>query len=551
MADVTPASILAKTATGAGWIIGWRMFTRILGLANTFLLVRLLLPEDFGLVALAMSLSQAIDALSSLGVEEAVIREKAPSSHVYDSAFTINVIRGLTTSAILAACAWPVGLFFHDARLFPVMLALAAGSLVGSFENIGIVDFRRGIAFEKEFLLMSVPRLTSIVVSVGLACIFRSYWALVAAILTSNVVRVAMGYKLHPYRPRFSMQAWRQIAGFSFWSWLLSLTSLTRDRSDSFVIGRLLDITQVGIFSVGVEIASLAATELVSPLARACFSGFASARNAGLEADTGRIFLRVIGSAVLLALPASVGVSLIAGPIVKLALGSRWIGATIVIQVLGVALSVMILGLISASLLNAYAALRGTFRVQLISVAVRVPLMIVLVPRLGLLGAAAGMAVATSVEHLSYLVMTLRRLHLTVIDVLASTWRCVLSAGAMAAVMAVFGLGWNRVPDDRAALLTDLLAAVSLGAVVYGGTVAVLWVASGRPPGAESSILDVLRRSCSQAAIAIQRQRRTYFGYAVHRPISPRTKTSAANLGYERDQAALVGPAGEEVSFEE
>jgi lipopolysaccharide exporter len=102
----------------------------------------------------------------------------------------------------------------------------------------------------------------------------------------------------------------------------------------------------VGIFSVGAEIAGLAASELVSPLARTCFSGFASARNAGLEDDTGRIFLRVIGSAVLLALPASVGVSLVADPIVKLALGSRWTGATSVIQVLGVTLSVMILGLI-------------------------------------------------------------------------------------------------------------------------------------------------------------------------------------------------------------
>ncbi len=516
MAEVTRTSILAKTATGAGWIIGWRMLTRILGLANTLLLVRLLLPDDFGLVALAMSLFQAIDALSSLGVEEAVIREKAPSSDLYDSAFTINVIRGLATSAILAVAAWPVGLFFHDARLFPVMLALAAGSLVGSCENIGIVDFRRGIAFEKEFLLMSVPRLTSIVVSVGLACIFCSYWALIAAILTSNIVRVAMGYKLHPYRPRLSLRAWRQIAGFSFWSWLLSLTSLTRDRSDSFIIGRLLDITQVGIFSVGVEIASLAATELVSPLARACFSGFASARNAGLKDDTGRIFLRVIGSAVLLALPASMGVSLVADPIVKLALGSRWIGATIVIQLLGVALSVMILGLISASLLNAYAVLRGMFRVQLVSVAVRIPLMLVLVPRMGLLGAAIGMALATSVEHLSYLVMALRRLHLTATDVLASTWRSLLSAGAMAAVMAALGFGWSRVPDDRAAVLTNLLTAVPLGAVVYGGMVASLWLATGRPAGAESSVVDMLWRSCSWPVIVIRRG----FG---HMPVLRRT----------------------------
>lgn len=499
-------AILAKTARGAGWIIGWRMFTRVMGVASTLFLVRLLAPADFGLVAIAMGFGQAADSLSSLGVEEAVIREKTPTRALYDSAFTINVIRGAATASLMAAVAWPVADFFNDQRLFPVMLALAAGLLVAACENIGIVDFRRDIAFEKEFLLMSVPRAISIVVGIGSAFVLRNYWALVTAILTSVALRMAMTYAIHPFRPRFGLSAWRQIAGFSFWSWLLSLSSLLRDRCDNFVIGRVLDVTQVGIFSVGFEIASLPTTEFVSPLGRACFSTFAAARNSGTAIEISDAFLRVLSSMTLIALPAGFGISLVAAPIVTLAFGSSWLGATVTVQILGVALSVTIMGMISVSLLNAYAVLQKMFWVQMAAVAIRIPLLIVLVARMGLAGAAIGVALATAFEHLLYLGMTLRRLHLTLGGLLSHTWRCLVATTLMTVVLISSGLGWTAAPDDPARVAGRLALAVGVGAVVYASSIAALWIASGRPAGPERDMLDIMARLGRRAAQVMRRQ---------------------------------------------
>ena len=514
MADPTTDSTLAKVAKGAGWIIGWRMMTRVLGLASTLFLVRLLLPSDFGLITIATSFGQAIDALSALGVEEAVIREKTPSRDLYDSAFTINIIRGLATCVILLLSAWPVGLFFSDMRLVPVMIVLAGCSLVGACENIGVVDFRRDIAFEREFLLMLVPRIASTLTAVGLAYLFHSYWALMAAISLSSVIRVAMGYVLHPFRPRLGLRAWRQIAHFSFWSWLLSLTGLVRDRCDTFVIGRVLGITQVGTFSLGVEIASRPATELVSPLARASFSGFAAARNLGSDAGAAQTFLRVLSSAALLSFPAGVGISLLAEPIVKLAFGSRWLGATTVIEVLGIGLLVLVLGLISASLLNAYGLLRGRFMVQLAAIAARIPLVIVLVMHMGLPGAAIGTMMGAVVEHALYVAMALRRLRLTLADLLRHLWRCSAAAAAMAAALLGGGLGWSQASDEPAVLATNLMIAVPFGAAVYGVAVAALWLAAGCPHGAERDAVDVIQRLCRQVVSVVRKQWNAIHGHS-------------------------------------
>ncbi len=505
MSGAAPDSVLAKTAKGAGWVIGWRMMTRALGLLSTLCLVRLLLPADFGLVTLATGFSQAIDSLSSLGVEEAVIREERPTRDLYDSAFTINVIRGAATAALVAGAAWPVAQFFGDPRLFPVMLALAAGALVAAFENIGIVDFRRDLTFEKEFVLMLLPRLASIAVAIGLAFAFHTHWALVSAILVGILLRTVLGYRMHPCRPRLRLPAWRQIAGFSFWSWLLSLSSLLRDRCDGFVIGRVFGIAQVGVFAVGSEIASLPATELISPLSRACFSGFAATR--GDKAGTAETFLRVIGSAALLAVPAGVGLSLVADPVVRLAFGAAWSGAAVVIQVLGVALTLMVGGAIGSALLNAHALLRPLLGIQALSVAVKLALLIVLTPWRGLLGAALVVSLATALEQGLTLALTLRYLGLGGADVLRVTWPSLLGASAMAAGMAALGFGWTAVNRSGAALAGALLAAVMAGAVIYAAAVGACWAVRGRPDGAERDMLGMISRMGANAAVLVRRGR--------------------------------------------
>src|SRR3954451_1927164 len=146
----TDASILEKTARGAGWVVAWRMITRTLGLFSTLILVRLLAPSDFGLVALGSSFSVAIEAFSWIGLEEGVIRHREPSPELYDTAFTLGVLRGAAVGAVIAAAAYPGALFFEEPRLFAVIVALGFTVLMEGLINVGTVEFRREFSFQKE-----------------------------------------------------------------------------------------------------------------------------------------------------------------------------------------------------------------------------------------------------------------------------------------------------------------------------------------------------------------------------------------------------------------
>ena len=98
-----PLSVSKRAAMGAGWIIAWRFATRNLGLLSTLILVRLLQPSDFGLVALATGFINSVDALSAIGVQDALVRAPGLDRNLYDTGFGLSVLRGCLTALAIAA----------------------------------------------------------------------------------------------------------------------------------------------------------------------------------------------------------------------------------------------------------------------------------------------------------------------------------------------------------------------------------------------------------------------------------------------------------------
>jgi lipopolysaccharide exporter len=468
--------------------MAWRLGMRALGLVSTLVLVRLIAPADFGIIALATSFMQTIDGMLTLGTEEAVIREAAPGRAFYDTAFTLNLLRGLSVTVLVAALAYPAATFFADPRLGPVLLFVACLPILDSTANIGAVDFRRDFAFHKEFAIMVLPKLCGIIAAMTTAVLFHSYIAMLAGMGVNRTLRVIMSYVMHPFRPGLSLKAWRGLAGYSLWTWVLSLAVLVRDRCDSLLLGRLMNTAAVGFYSVGAEVAALPTTELIEPVGRAAFSGFAAGRQE--NADPGETFLRLIGSAALLTLPAGVGLSLVAAPLVTLAFGYGWEQAIPVLRILSLSFTVMVFGHLSLHLLSAHALLGRLVGITLAGAAARVALLVFLIPRFGLTGAAVGAAIAVVLEQGLTVATALRRFHVDAHAIIRRIWRPVIAGAAMAVVLSGIGLGWTDDPD-----LVHLMEAVIIGTGVYVTVLLGSWVLAGRPAGPETDVLALLRRA--------------------------------------------------------
>ena len=488
--EATAPSVSHRTATGAGWIIAWRMATRNIGLVSTLILVRLLQPSDFGLVALATGIISSVDALSAIGVQDALVRAPDLDRELYDTGFGLSLLRGILTALLIALIAWPAARFFGDARLIVVMLALSAGTVISAFENIGIIDFRRDVAFRKEFDMQLWSRVVSAAMTIGVAVVWRSYWALIAGILTYRLVRLFQSYVMSPYRPRVTFRAWRRIIGFSLWTWAGMILSQIQERSDSIIIGRLLGTMQVGVFAVGVELGSLPATEVVEPMGRALFPGFASLHNA--SSGVASLFLGAVGIGFMLVLPAGVGISMVADPMVRLCLGEQWLAAVPVVQIMAVGAIVAVFIHAAANLINAIGRPRVTFFTGLASTLVKVSALLLLVPRVGLPGAAAALAGSSLVNVVVLLWYALPRAAVSPSQLLACMIRPAIATLAMVGVLWQLGMAWT--PAAAAFGFAGDAAARSLtGALCYALVLFGTWFAMGRPDGAERLALTMAK----------------------------------------------------------
>ncbi|RPI46364.1 MAG: lipopolysaccharide biosynthesis protein [Betaproteobacteria bacterium] len=484
-------SLREKVVRGATWMVALRLCDRLFGLASLFVLARLLVPEDFGVIALVNALIGLLGLMGAFGLETALVRSRDAGKPQFDTVFTFRAMFGLAMALVLAAVAKPAADFYGDPRVTNVVLALACARLIGAFENVGLVYFRKDLAFDKEFRFVFCKRiLVTLAVTLPLAFYLRDYRALVAGTLAGSVVGVALSYYLHPYRPSFGLPAWRELFGFSKWMLATNLVGFAYSRAADFIIGRLLGAGALGVFSLSKEISVLPSSELAAPMQRAAFSGYA--RLSGDVVALRQAYLRVVSVLSSVVIPAGAGLCLLAAPLVHLFLGDRWLDAIPVVQILAVE-GILVVGLSSAHYI--YLTL-GTPQkltsVLALHAGVSITLMLILIPAHGLVGAATAWIGASVVAMPINLGILSRALQMRGVRIWEATWRPIISTCIMALSVLVLESVWTpgATPIASAA---HLAASVALGVATYAAATTWLWWLAGRPDGPERLVIDRAR----------------------------------------------------------
>ncbi len=127
-------SLNSRMATGAAWMVLLRLSDRAIGLISTVVLARLLMPGDFGLIAIAAAVIGMLEILGAVGLDVALIQRADARREHFDTAWTFHVLFGLFAALVVAGIARPVASFYEDPRLVGVMLMLAATSALQAFE---------------------------------------------------------------------------------------------------------------------------------------------------------------------------------------------------------------------------------------------------------------------------------------------------------------------------------------------------------------------------------------------------------------------------------
>jgi O-antigen/teichoic acid export membrane protein len=474
-----------KIVKGSMWISAARLITNILAATSTLVLAAYLTPDDFGIVAIGTTILMIVTATTELSLSQALVRHKDPTVGHFNTAWSLNALRGVLLVIIMIASAYPIARAYEDNRLVWIIFSLAFSVLIGSLTNPRRIMLERSLVFWQEFLLTVSQKLSGSLVSIFIAITYQSYWSLVVGTIIGQVVNVAVSYMAVPFKPKFSLMHARELFNFSGWLTAAQVINTLNWRFDYLLVGKVLGTVNLGQYSVGSNLAMLPTRETIAPLTLTIFPAFAS-----IADDRPRLRAAYQkGQAILsaVALPAGFGMILIAEPLVRAVMGPRWAVAVFVIQALSGIFALQTLGQFAQPLGMALGHTKLLFFRDIQLFVVRIGVILSATLLYGLNGLIIARVMTGLLAIIFNLYLVRRFLEITIVDQLKVNWRAIVSTAIMMAGTSFLLTGTFQAADKWTAYCS-IAARMLLSIAIYFIAMFGMWLASGKPAGPEAEI---------------------------------------------------------------
>ncbi|UYV38726.1 oligosaccharide flippase family protein [Rhodobacteraceae bacterium D3-12] len=253
-------SVLARAVRSAGLTIVGFGTSQGLRLISNLILTRLLFPEAFGMMALITVFLMGLNMFSDVGVTPAIMQsERGDEEDFLNTAWTIQVIRGLCLFVVACGIAWPVAWFYGEADL-ALMLPVSALSLViAGFNPTRLDQANRHLRLGRVTALDMFNQAVGIGAAILLAWLWQSVWALVISGVIGALVQLVVYSMFLPgaaNRFRWEKPAAQELIGFGKWIFLSTVAGFFLSQADKLLIGKYLPLDQFGVYNIGYFLAS-------------------------------------------------------------------------------------------------------------------------------------------------------------------------------------------------------------------------------------------------------------------------------------------------------
>jgi lipopolysaccharide exporter len=324
-----------KALRGIPWTLGTFASSRLITLGSTIVLARLLVPADFGIVALATLAVGLFNIFSTLGLSGALILRQDLDQRGKGTVLVLLIAQGAILGLLLAALAPLAADVFSQPRLSGVLAAMSALVLVSGFTLFYETILQRELEFRRRFLVYMVQSVVYATVAIGLAAWGAGVWSLVIGQLASTLAYGVTLYWLAPYRvrPAFDPAEARSVflAGRGFL--VQGTLGFLQQNADFIAVGKTLGSAQLGLYSMCYRLGELPNQSIAEPTAVVTFPAFARMRHRGEEVAAS--FLSTLRMIALITCPIGVFLSAAADPFTTAVLGDKWLGMIGPLSILG------------------------------------------------------------------------------------------------------------------------------------------------------------------------------------------------------------------------
>jgi O-antigen/teichoic acid export membrane protein len=255
-------SLESRALKGTYYVVAFYGASSALRLISSVVLTWFFAPELFGLMALLTTVIIGLNLFSHIGLEDSIVQNPRGDDETFvNTAWTIQALRGIGLWLLTVVLAYPVALFYHEPRLTWLLPVVGFGCVIAGFSSPNLLTLARHLGVGRLSLLELSSQFTLFAVSLVWAFFQRSIWALAVGRVVSELVRMALSYRLIEggLRPRFVLEreSVRSLLGFG--RWILISTSLTflATQSDRLILAKLTSFQMLGLYSIAFSLSDL------------------------------------------------------------------------------------------------------------------------------------------------------------------------------------------------------------------------------------------------------------------------------------------------------
>jgi len=306
----------------------------LLNMAVTVWLAHILLPEDFGLVAMVMIIVNFFVLFKDAGFSIATIQQETVTHEQVSLLFWLNAAIGLALAGILYFIAPVIVLFFHEPRLLEIVQVLSLVFVLGGLAIQHEALMRRQMRFRGLMVIEVVGLLFAAGTAVALAASGAGYWAMVWMQVVAIVVRVLLLWVFSGWLP--SLPALkvgvRKMIVFGSQMTLANVVQYLSKQSDQILLGWWSGAHALGLYSTAMQMLLLPIRQMLAPLTSV--AQVTLSRLQGDDIGFRRAYLLLVKIVSYATMPLMAVLAVLAEPVVKVFLGEQWLDAVPIVMIL-------------------------------------------------------------------------------------------------------------------------------------------------------------------------------------------------------------------------
>ena len=484
-------SLTQRTAAGMAWLTGVQIARQLLSIVSVSILARRIPPATYGLVGMAVLVTNLLDTIRDVGTGSALIRERELPDALASTAFWLNCATGTVVTMMVIAFSWPAARFFHEPQVARILQFLSISFFFGSLGVVPTAVLSRAMDFRKVAMAQTLGAICAAVTAIAIALAGGKLSALVSASLVMAFTTTVSVWVLSPLRvkPVFNLADVRRILSFGLHLTGSQVMNYFSRNADNVLVGRLLGSGPLGYYQMGYMLMTLPLQNFSIMLAQVTYPALAR-----FSDDLERFRAAYLRTSSLISLgtfPVMVGLGITAQPFVGLFLGPKWMPVAALLMVFGPLGALQSLTGTISLVYNTQGRTDLLFRWQIFASICYVTSFVVGL-RWGIMGVAVSYTIVWTLLMVPMLAIPFRLVGITLKSFVCVLWPTTWPTLVMAAITAVWLQGMRRLGMRNS--MMELLSTAALGAAVYVGL--ILW----QKPPVLSDLLVAIEGSSNPAA---------------------------------------------------